>query len=119
MQGIGGLFGWLLVISLIITLANYPVKLINRMVIKRLPDKSLFRKTVGRSARVISRYHRFFALAAQVLLITHFILQITYRYLSLTGLIAGGLMILQVPWAFTGITSGTKSDQHGSISTLR
>ncbi len=93
-QNIGSLLGWILVASLTITLANYPIKRINRLVVKKLPDTSSTRRRVGGLARILSRYHRFFALTSLLILIGHFILQFTYRYLSLTGLIAGGLVII-------------------------
>ncbi len=90
----GSLFGWLLVASLALVLANYPIKRINRIAQKRLSDNSRLRQLIEWTARLLNRQHRYFALAAAALLITHFILQTVYRWISWTGLIAAGLVLL-------------------------
>lgn len=96
MKDYGSLFGWLIVIGLVITLLNYIVKFAYRKWISRLDKEFTFRKAYIKIQRLIVSYHRFFALFTTIMLIMHLAIQVQYRWVSKTGLIAAALMVANV-----------------------
>ncbi len=93
MRDYGNLFGWLIVAGLVITLLNYVVKFVYRKWISKLDKESDFRKNYTKVQRFIVKYHRFFALFTTIVLITHLLIQVQYRWVSRTGLIAAALLV--------------------------
>jgi hypothetical protein len=94
MSNWGSILGWIIVAALTITLMNYPVKLIYRLRISKLPASSRWRKAYSRIQQVIVQQHRFFALTATLALAAHVVLQLVYRWLSWTGLVAAALLVV-------------------------
>jgi predicted heme/steroid binding protein len=88
--------GWLIVLVLFLTLLNYPIKLINRMWISKLPQDSSSRQAYTKLMRFLVGNHRFLAMITLVCLVTHAALQIIYRWVSLPGLIAASLVLINV-----------------------
>ena len=93
MSNSGSLLGWLVVTGFILTILNYPVKAIYRKVISPLPAESKTRRIYMRGQRFMVLYHRFFALFTTVVLALHVLIQLLYRWLSWTGLLAALLMV--------------------------
>ena len=96
MGNIGELLGSLTGLLFLLALLNYPVKWINKRWISKLPKTSSVKKGYMSIMKLLVQKHRFFAFGAVITLAVHFYLQITYKWLSITGTITGGLMILTI-----------------------
>ncbi|MDD4323763.1 MAG: hypothetical protein PHR78_01010 [Eubacteriales bacterium] len=96
MGNYGNLFGWLIVTGLVLTLLNYPVKAIYRKWVAELDNESSFKRGYLKFQQFIVKYHRFFGLFTTMMLLTHLIIQISYRWVSRTGIIAASLLVLNV-----------------------
>jgi hypothetical protein len=94
MSETGSLFGWLITAGLFLTLLNYPIKAIYKSKIAKLPRESKTKAIYGRVQKVIVTYHRFFALFTTLMLALHVVIQLMYRWLSWTGLVAAILMVI-------------------------
>jgi hypothetical protein len=92
----GRILGWLIVAGYTLTVLNFFVKLINRKVVSKLPKDSPGRGRYTAFMRPIVKYHRYFAILTATALIAHLVVQSLAWGLYLTGVIAGGLLILQV-----------------------
>ena len=92
----GELLGTLTGILFFLALLNFPVKWINKRWISKLPKTSSVKKGYMSIMKLLVQKHRFFAFGAAITLAVHFYLQITYKWLSITGLVTGGLLILTV-----------------------
>ncbi len=95
MEILGRILGWLIISFLILTLFNYPVKLLNRKWIARMPRESKFRQAYQTFMRFIVRGHRYFAILTISMLLVHFYVQYTQYGLRKTGAAAGLLLALQ------------------------
>ncbi|NLB28561.1 MAG: hypothetical protein GX819_06410 [Clostridiaceae bacterium] len=93
MRDSGDLFGWLISLGFLLTLLNYPVKLIYRKFVASKPRESKFRGIYVKFQRFIVSNHRYFAFLTGLFLLAHVIIQLLYRWLSWTGLIAALLMV--------------------------
>ncbi|HPX92959.1 MAG TPA: hypothetical protein PK646_01595 [Bacillota bacterium] len=93
MSNSGSLFGWLVTAGLVLTVLNYPVKLLYRKAVAGLPRESKLRQAYIRVQRFVVGNHRFFALFTALVLLAHVIVQLLYRWLSWTGLAAAALMV--------------------------
>ena len=96
MGAYGNLFGWLIIAGLFLTLMTYPIKLIQRKWVAKLEPKSKFKKGYTKVQQIIVRHHRFFAIFTTVMLIVHLIIQIQYRWVSSSGIVAASLLVLNV-----------------------
>lgn len=94
MSEYGSLFGWLIVTGLVLTLLNYPIKVIYRKFIAGMDKDSQGRKLYSSIQKIIVKYHRFFAAFTSTMMIVHLIIQLQYRWLSWTGLVAAALMVV-------------------------
>lgn len=92
---LGRILGWLIVSAYLLTLFNYPVKLINRKYIIQLARESRIRRAYTRFMQFIVSGHRYFAILATLLLFAHFIIQYSQYGIRPTGVIAGALMLTQ------------------------
>ena len=92
MNNYGVLIGWLIVAGLVLALFNYAVKVVNRKWVSGLDTNSAFRRFYSRLQRLIVQNHRFFAIFAASMMALHIYIQLTYRWLSWTGLIAAALL---------------------------
>jgi hypothetical protein len=92
MSNSGSLFGWLITAGLFLTLLNYPVKPIYRRFIAPLRRQSKLKAVYGRIQKLVVARHRYFALFTTVMLFAHIVIQLIYRWLSWTGLIAAIFM---------------------------
>ena len=90
----GSLFGWLIITGLVLALMNFPVKAIYRKWISPMDKESRFKRAYSKMQKIIVKYHRFFAGFATLMLIIHLIIQLQFRWLSITGLIAAILLVI-------------------------
>ncbi|MCE5197337.1 MAG: hypothetical protein LLG09_09520 [Negativicutes bacterium] len=96
MGELGGVLGSITGLCLLLALLNYPVKWVNKRWISKLSKESSVKKTYQSVMRFLVQKHRYFAFTAVVTLAIHLYLQLTYRWLSITGVITGALLILTV-----------------------
>ena len=106
-QEMGELFGLLIIVLYILTVLNFLVKWINK---KYGPSMKANEKSYAkykRFMRFIIKNHKLFGLLTIVFLLAHFFIQFNLYGVSITGLVAAGLLILQILLGIYG--SKTKS----------
>ncbi|MCE5344650.1 MAG: hypothetical protein LLF96_13850 [Eubacteriales bacterium] len=96
MAVLGKFMGTLTGLLFFLALLNYPVKWINKRWIHNLPKTSRVKSVYTSIMKTLVQKHRFFAFGAVITLAIHLYLQITYRWLSVTGIITGGLLVVTV-----------------------
>lgn len=96
MGELGEFLGSVTGILFFIALLNYPVKWINKRWISKLPKESGVKKAYQAVMKILVQKHRYFAFGALATVAVHLYLQLTYRWLSVTGMIAAGLLLLTV-----------------------
>lgn len=87
LEKLGGLLGWLLVFAFVGTILNYFIKIVNKRYNKKLMKLLM---------TVFVRNHKYFGLAAVVLLLAHFVIQFNRFGINGTGCIAAVILIIQV-----------------------
>ena len=96
MGKLGDFLGWLTGLCFALALLNYLVKWANKRWGAKLPKDSDLKKNYNTFMKFIIKNHRFFGFGAAISLGIHLFLQITFQWVSVTGLIAAGLLILNV-----------------------
>jgi len=96
MENLGEFFGILTAFSFTLALFNYLSKWINKNLIIKLPKENAFKKIYLTLMKFIIKNHRFFGLIALCSLLIHLYIQITFKWVSTTGLIAAGMMVITV-----------------------
>lgn len=95
-QELGGFFGFLIILLYGLTVLNYVVKWVNKRygAAMRTHEKgySVFKKCM----KIVIRNHKLFGLLTIVFLLTHFFIQFNQYGISMTGVVAAGVMVLQV-----------------------
>ncbi len=94
MYRLGGFLGILTTVFLGLALLNYVLKWINKRWISKLPKTSRFKAAYLKVMKFVVQKHRWFGLGATVAMVAHLILQITYAWVSRTGLIAAALLVI-------------------------
>ena len=95
-EELGGLFGWLLVVSFIGTILNYCIKFVNKRFGKKIFASPVGKRIMKNLMAIFVRNHKYFGFATGVFLMIHFLIQFTQIGPSITGLIAGMFLIAQV-----------------------
>lgn len=96
MYELGGFLGILTAVFFGLALLNYISKWINKHWVSKLPKTSRFKAVYIKGMKFVVQKHRWFGLGAAVSMIAHLILQITYAWVSTTGLIAVSLLAVDV-----------------------
>ena len=91
----GELFGWLLFITLTGTLMNYCIKFVNKQFGRNATPDSFYKKSMKVLTVVFVRNHKYFGLAAVVLLLMHLTIQFLNYGPNLTGGLAASLLLVQ------------------------
>ncbi|MEZ4508671.1 MAG: hypothetical protein R2881_03185 [Eubacteriales bacterium] len=73
---------------------NFVVKFVNRKWVISFPKASL-RKPIWRRS-VIVKNHRFFGLGAAAMMVLHVVLQILFKWVSVTGIVTAALAVVTV-----------------------
>ena len=92
---LGGFLGWLTTIFFAGTLANYIVKLINKKWGKKISASPAGKKSLALLMRVFVKNHRYFGIGAFIALFLHFALQVWTFGVSISGVVAAALLVLQ------------------------
>lgn len=112
LKELGGLFGWLLLLAFIGTIMNYCVKAVNKRFGKKIMAHPTGKKIMQSLMKIFVGNHKYLGVATIVFLPIHFILQVSNFGSSVTGLIAGVVLIFQVG---LGIYSAAKKKPRKGI----
>ena len=96
MGELGNFLGWLTGLGFTLALLNFPVKWANKRWINKLPKESKFKKYYMSFMKFIIQKHRYFGLGAAGALLIHIFMQIQFKWVSTTGLIATALLVVNV-----------------------
>lgn len=100
MSEFGGFLGWLIIIAYVGTMLNYILKIVNKKYGKKIISSPDGKKLMSLLMKVFVRQHRHWGFAAILFLLLHFLLQFSQFGISITGVIAASILILQI---FIGI----------------
>ena len=96
MGEIGELLGILTAVLFGIAILNFCVKFVNRKWVMKLPKENKFKQNYTAVMKFVVKNHRFFGCGASVLMVAHVVVQILFRWVSVTGLITAGLAVVTV-----------------------
>lgn len=96
MTSLGNLLGIFAAILFGVAIANFPVKWINRNWVMKLPKEHPFRAGYQPVLKFLVKNHRFFGFGAAGLTAAHVILQILFRWVSVTGIVTAALAAITV-----------------------
>lgn len=101
MNELPGFLGWATAILYGAAILNFFLKKINKYYINKLPKEKVNVKKYYRILmKLLVKHHRWFGLGAGVVVVCHFILMSTTRWISGSGLVALGVLALTI---ITGI----------------
>lgn len=92
MGELGEVLGWITAACFIAAVLNYFVKRINKRWIMPLPKESSVRQLYQKLMKFVVKYHRYFGLAAGAVVLIHLLVQVTWKFPSVTGIAAGSLL---------------------------
>ncbi len=96
MNQLGNLFGILTAVLFGIAILNYFVKFVNRKWVVKLPKENKFKKNYMIGMKFLVKNHRFFGFGAAVLMVAHVVLQIIFKWVPVTGILAAALAVVTV-----------------------
>ncbi len=96
MSEIGGFLGWLIIIAYVGTILNYILKVVNKKYGKNISSGPTGKPIMSVLMKVFIRQHRYWGFATVLFLLLHFLLQFNQFGISITGVIAAAILILQV-----------------------
>lgn len=92
---VGGFLGWLSIFLFAGAIANYVIKLVNVSWGKQISGFPAGKKIMFFLLKVFTKNHRFFGIGAFLALYFHFIIQFVRFGISVSGVIAAALLVLQ------------------------
>lgn len=96
MGEIGELLGILTAILFGVAILNYCVKFVNRKWVMKLPKENKFKQNYNAVMKFVVKNHRFFGFGAAVLMVAHVVVQILFRWVSITGIVTASLAVITV-----------------------
>ena len=96
MVEIGELLGILTAVLFGGAILNFCVKFVNRKRVMKLPKESKFKQGYTSVMKFLVKNHRFFGFGAAALMVAHVVVQILFRWVSITGLVTAGLAVVTV-----------------------
>ena len=96
MGEIGKVLGILTASLFGVAILNFVVKFVNRRWVVKLPRESGFRRGYTSVMKFLVKNHRFFGFGAAALMAAHIVVQILFRWVSVTGIVTAGLAIVTV-----------------------
>ena len=96
MYQLGNLLGILTAVLFGVAVLNFVVKFVNRKWVMKLPKESRFKQGYSSVMKFLVKNHRFFGLCAAVLMVAHVVLQILFKWVSITGIITAALAVVTV-----------------------
>lgn len=95
MEDFGELLGVLTIFFFILTIMNYLVKLVNRKYSRIIAQHPRIKPLWVILMRVLVRYHKYFGFATLIALLLHFAIQLNFRWVSISGLMAASVLFTQ------------------------
>jgi hypothetical protein len=89
----GEVLGWIAAVCYFVSVANYFVKWLFRAQISKLPKENKFRGIYQTFMKLLTKYHRWFGMAAGAFALVHLCWQLTNVRLSYSGVLAAALMV--------------------------
>lgn len=96
MRDIGNVIGILTAILFGVAILNFVVKFVNRKWVMKLPKENKFKQGYSSVMKFLVKNHRFFGLGAAVLMVAHVVLQILFKWPSVTGILTAALAVVSV-----------------------
>lgn len=100
MYRLGDALGVLTAVLFCFAIANFPVKWINRRWVAKLPKENAFRGGYQSVMKFLVKNHRFFGLGAVALMAAHVVVQLLFKWASVTGIVTAALGILTLALGF-------------------
>jgi hypothetical protein len=94
MNQLGHYIGILTAIFFSLAIMNFVIKWVNRTWVMKLPKESKFKANYMKVMKFLVKNHRYFAFTAVALMVAHIILQITYKWVSPTGIVTASLAVV-------------------------
>lgn len=96
MYQLGNLIGILTAVLFGGAILNFVVKFANRKWVVKLPKESKFKQGYTSVMKFLVKNHRFFGLGAAVLMVLHIVLQIIFKWVSVTGIVTAAIAVATV-----------------------
>lgn len=96
MYQLGNLLGILTAVLFGIAILNFCVKFVNRKWVMKLPKESKFKQGYTTVMKFLVKNHRFFGIGAAALMVAHVVLQLIFKWVSITGIITAALAVVSV-----------------------
>ncbi len=94
MNQLGNLLGVLTAVLFGFAVMNFVIKWVNRKWIVQLPKESALKKHYLSVMKYLVKNHRYFGFAAVGLMLLHVVLQLVFKWVSLTGIVAAAFAVL-------------------------
>lgn len=75
---------------------NFFIKWGNRNWVVKLPKESAFRTSYQSVMKFFVKNHRFFGLGAAAVMVAHTVIQILFRWVSVTGIVTAGFAVVAI-----------------------
>jgi len=96
MNQLGNLLGILTAVLFGIAILNFCVKFVNRKWVMKLPKESKFKQGYTTVMKFLVKNHRFFGIGAAALMVAHVVLQLIFKWVSVTGILTAVLAVVTV-----------------------
>ena len=96
MGELGEFLGILTAITFGAAIMNFVIKFVNRKWIMKLPKENVWKQRYMTLMKFLVKNHRFFGLGAAALMVAHVVLQILFKWVSVTGIVTAGLAVVTV-----------------------
>ncbi|MGL4773182.1 MAG: hypothetical protein ACRC2K_06390 [Clostridium sp.] len=106
---LGELLGWGVFIFYGIAILNYIVKFANKNFKDIINKNEKIRDIYNWAMKIIIKYHKYFGGVTLIVLLSHFLIQFSYRGIKTTGLIAAILLILEFILGAIGVYKKKRS----------
>jgi hypothetical protein len=116
MHVFGIVLGWVIVAGYLLAAMKYFVNRIGQKVVQTMPAESPGRNAFRTFLKVLVRIHGYIGIYLVTIVLLHFMIELVHKGFFLTGLIAGGLLLLQIALgAYGTVVKGRKSGPWLSI----
>ena len=96
MHVFGIVLGWVIVAGYLLAAMKYFVNRIGRNAVQTMPVGSHRRKALAAFAKGVVRIHGIIGIYLVTIILLHLLIELVHKGFFLTGLIAGGLLLLQI-----------------------
>ena len=96
MGELGEFLGFLIIVSYGFAVLNFFLKFGNRKFKDKLKKSETFYGWYMRALKFFAKYHLYFGLATILFILSHFFIQFLNKGISITGVVAAGLMVCQI-----------------------